>query len=331
MSKNNNEMMWANLLHLGYNMWLEEDAPQFAGAAEYLHASPTLLCNRDTWNDITTKMAEDGLNTLIIDLGEGLRYESYPELAVNGSWTPEELRRELARLRGMGITPIPKLNFSASHDTWLGEYSRCLSTKLYYEVCRNLINEVIELFETPPYFHLGMDEENYIDQRNNTVAVIRHGDQWWKDVYYLIDTVERRNVRCWLWADHLWNNKEAFLRKMPKSVLLSNWYYRLSFDSKAEDEYTRKRVEAYLTLEEHGFEQVPTGSNWACEENFDRTVRFCQEHIAPERLKGFMQTSWAPTVAQRKYFHLDAVDLVAQAKRKYYHLDAVDLAAQAKR
>ncbi|MBQ1229154.1 MAG: uracil permease, partial [Firmicutes bacterium] len=41
----------------------------------------------------------------------------------------------------MGITIIPKLNFSTNHDVWLGEYSRMVSTSIYYGVCRDLIND----------------------------------------------------------------------------------------------------------------------------------------------------------------------------------------------
>jgi hypothetical protein len=43
-------------------------------------------------------------------------YPSHPELAVKGSWSPEKMKSELARLRALGLEPIPKRNFSASHD-----------------------------------------------------------------------------------------------------------------------------------------------------------------------------------------------------------------------
>lgn len=76
-------------------------------------------------------------------------------------------------------------------------------------------------------------------------------------------------------------------------------------------------IKSYSILEENGYDQVPTGSNWECSENFGRTVEHCASHIAPERLKGFLQTSWMPTLTERKYRHLEAIDLVAQAKRRF--------------
>ena len=45
---------------------------------------------------------------------------------MKGSWEPDRFREELRRLRGLGIEPIPKLNFSGCHDLWLKDYSRIL-------------------------------------------------------------------------------------------------------------------------------------------------------------------------------------------------------------
>ena len=96
-------MIWGVLLHLGYNFWNDEKAADF------------VRCDDAVWHQVTDRMAERRLNLLLIDLGEGVIYPSHPELAVNGSWSAEKLRGELERLRGMGIEPIPKLNFSAYH------------------------------------------------------------------------------------------------------------------------------------------------------------------------------------------------------------------------
>ena len=63
-----------------------------------------------------------------------MEFPSHPELAVKGSWSPERMQKELERLRGLGLEPIPKLNFSAMHDEWLGDYGRMLCTDEYYRV-----------------------------------------------------------------------------------------------------------------------------------------------------------------------------------------------------
>ena len=63
-----------------------------------------------------------------VDVGEGLVYPSHPELVIEGSWSPDKLRAEVRRLRAMGVEAVPKLNFSTSHNGWLKQYRRMVST-----------------------------------------------------------------------------------------------------------------------------------------------------------------------------------------------------------
>jgi hypothetical protein len=296
-------MIKAYLLHLGYNMWADREVED----RQYLAAKSYLRCDKSLWNDVLARMAEIGMNMVVIDLGEGIQYQSHPELAVEGSWTPAQLQAELGRMRDMGLEPIPKLNFSACHDIWLGTYSRMLSTDVYYDVCQDLIAEVIDLFDTPRFFHLGMDEETARHQRHFEYVVIRQYDLWWNDLYFLVDQVEAGGVRPWIWSDYIWDHREVFLAKMPKSVLQSNWYYGAEF---GEDVAYSK---AYLDLEAHGYDQVPTGSNWSTPVNFGRTVEFAQENISSEHLLGFLQTVWRPTVEACRDDHMEALDLVRDA------------------
>ncbi|MDW7658282.1 MAG: Tat pathway signal protein [Bacillota bacterium] len=302
------DLIWAYLLHLGYNMWHEKDAPP---TLEYVNASDSLRFDKELWNDVLNRLAAAGGNTVVIDLGEGVRYESHPELAVSGSWSVGQLRDELARMRAMGLQPIPKLNFSTAHDEWLGDYARCVSSRRYYEVCRDLIHEVIAIFDKPQYFHLGMDEETFAHQRNNLYALVRQGDLWWHDLFFLIDQVEKDGVRPWVWSDMIWNHEAEFLRQMPRSVLQSNWYYG-GFQAVGPD--AERYIRAYDTLEAHGYDQVPTGSNWSRPDNFPETVAYAREHIAPERLFGFLQTVWKPTLQERCYRHYEAIDLISQSR-----------------
>jgi hypothetical protein len=110
---------------------------------------PYLRFDQSLWDDLLKKMQQAGMNLLVIDLGDGVKYQGHPEIAVKGAWSTHELRGELKRMRAMGLEPIPKLNFSATHDAWLGKYARCVSTDTYYTVCLDLIAEVNRLFDRP--------------------------------------------------------------------------------------------------------------------------------------------------------------------------------------
>jgi hypothetical protein len=76
------------------------------------------------------------------------------------------------------------------------------------------------------------------------------------------------------------------------------------------------RVQAYRDLDAAGFDQVPTGSNWSAVENFERTVSYCSKNIAPERLVGFLQTVWRPTLEAFRAQHMEALRLVGQAREQ---------------
>lgn len=308
--KRSDDKIWGCLLHLSYNFWVEYSSPSpFRGYRPYLQMSESL------WNDATQKMADEGLNLVIIDLGDGVRYESHPEIAVNNAWTVTRLRKELDRLRKMGLEPIPKLNFSAGHDIWLGKYSRMVSTDTYYEVCSDLIEEVADLFEKPRFFHLGMDEENAEDQKYLDYIVVRQHDLWWHDFYFFVQQVEKSGSRSWIWSDYMWHHPEDFFKKMPKSVLQSNWYYGESFDDKLTP------VKAYLDLESYGYDQIPTGGfykkNGEGEKNILDTVKFCDSKIGQARLLGFLQTFWAPTTEDNRAGILKAISLLGDAKKWY--------------
>jgi len=301
------ESLYAYLVHLSYNMWADRDAPEWK--LDHVSARPYLRFDDTLWDDILTKMAQEGLNAVVIDLGDGVAYRTHPEIAVQGAWSVDRLRKELDKVRGMGIEPIPKLNFSTCHDAWLGPYARCISTELYYRVCADLIGEVIELFDGPRFFHLGMDEETARHQRYYEYVVIRQFDLWWHDLLFLVGEVERAGTRAWVWSDYVWEHADEYYRRMPRSVLQSNWYYGSEFSSQV------SHVAAYLGLESHGYDQVPTGSNWSSAENFEGTVRFCREHIAPARLAGFLQTAWKPTIESCRDRHIDAIALAGKALR----------------
>ena len=123
----------------------------------------------------------------------------------------------------MGFEVIPKMNFSACHDSWLKEYGRMLSTEKYYSVCEDLIRDAAEIFDHPQFFHLGYDEETAGHQRNHLLSICRQGDLWWHDFLWFVKVTERAGCRPWIWSDYIWNHKDEFLNRMPKSVLQSNW------------------------------------------------------------------------------------------------------------
>lgn len=309
------DKIWACLLHLSFNMWEEFISPH----RPFRGYRPDLELSEPLWDDAIQKMADDGMNMVVIDLGDAIKYDSHPEITVNNAWSTDKLKIKLARMRELGLEPIPKLNFSAGHDTWMGEYSRMVSTKKYYEVCSDLIGEVCSLFDNPRYFHLGMDEESASHQTHYKYIVVRQNEVWWKDFYFLVDAVEKQGARAWIWPDYmLWNYPDQFFQKMPKSVVQSNWYYWEDFDIDQMKEDRKKYVKAYLDLEAHGYDQIPTGSYHSeNEKNIENTIQFCAKQFNNKRLLGFLQTFWKPTIEEYRERILKGIDLIGDAKGNY--------------
>ena len=150
------------LIHIGTNLWYEVGNQHCT--CEKVWQSPAedkIRFDTSLFYELIPHLTECGINTVILDLADGIIYESHPELKIEGSLSREEICEIIDKLRENDIKIIPKLNFSTCHDIWLKEYARMVSTEPYYRVCRDLINEVCEIFR-PEIFHLGMDEYTQI-------------------------------------------------------------------------------------------------------------------------------------------------------------------------
>ena len=299
--------MWAYLAQLGMKLWERR-----------IHYTD-LKVDDSMWMSLTDRAAEVGVNVFVFDLAEGMVYPSHPELAVRGSWEPERMKDEIARLKSMGMVAVPKLNFSSSHDQWLGKWRKYLSTPEYFEVCSDLIRDVAEVFDETPLFHLGYDEETYFIQNVNRFEYkrLRSGNLWWNDFLWFVSEVEKYGMRPWIWSDYCWSHKDEFLARMPRTVLQSNWYYGREFNLEKLSEKTRLEVETYATLEKRRFDQMPCGSTYACRENFGKTVAHCRGLVKSDRLKGFFMAPWYNrTQEDNRGKIMGSLDVMAEEIRK---------------
>ena len=325
----------AFLLHLGHNMWCDwyPEGFDFAMLDEKRRGRlpDVKLRSKDPlWRRVTDYAAAKGVNMIVIDLGEGLVYPSHPELAIKGSWSPDKMRDEIMRLRGMGIEAIPKLNFSTTHNGWLKQYRRMLSTPTYYRVCEDLIADVAEIFGRPRFMHIGFDEETAHHQDNDgrtLLITVRKGEFWWHDFLHIVKTVERNGMRPWAWSDFGWNNPDFYTR-CPKSVVQSNWYYdecHGGFDLATNKTGDLKRLRAFWDLEKAGFDQIPCGTNWVgwkrraekvgADDVIGKVVKLGREVIGKDRLLGFMMAPWASCDNEENVGkNLSGIDLFAAAE-----------------
>ena len=329
------KLVKSNLIHLGINMWGDDPAPTgetpadsrtwpqdptvarnpawLTGCADYLRF------DEDVYRKVIDRMAEKGLNQVVIDIGEGLVFPSHPEIAAKGTWSADRMRGEVRRLKALGIEAIPKLNFSTTHNPWMGNYRRTVSTPAYYRLVEDLVRDVGEIFGTPRLFHLGMDEERYEVQKNYNVVIVRNAEQWWHDVRWMVSLCERLGMRPWLWTERLiyHRDKAEFARRMPKAALLSAAYYGPVADSLRSPEGSKGRyfLQHFLDLAELGYDQMPCVSNFNCEANAGELVPWLEERLPHALVPGYLMAPWRPCVKCFEAFQLRGVDLAAEAMK----------------
>ena len=330
----------ALLLHLGHNMWcdwfpgdmdLAALSARYAGKDGFSLPDDELRSRDDLWRRVTDHAAACGLNMIVVDLGEALVYPSHPELAIKGSWSPDKMRDEIRRLNSLGLEVIPKMNFSTTHNGWLKQYRRMVSTPPYYRVCEDLIADVAEIFGNPRFLHIGCDEERSALQRSvprYMHVVERRHEFWMHDFIHLVRTCEKHGMRAWTWSDYGWEHPD-FYAQCPKSVLHSNWFYDSDcggFEISESKTNGRKQLAAFYDLEKAGFDQVPCGTNWVgwkrkklgigADDVIGKLVKVCRRDIPANHLKGFLMAPWASCDTQEHAdFNIKGIDLFAEALR----------------
>ncbi len=314
--------MWAYMIYLGSNMWTKKETVKPYWVEPRLPEccyQEKMLTEKEIWRKVTDFLPGCGFNTLLIDIGEGVKLESYPQLAIPGSWEKQELKEELVRLREMGITPIPKLNFSSCHNAWMQEFSYMVGSEPYYKMCEEVVQELIELFGTPEFFHLGLDEELMPTPtpKYSPIVTVRSPRKQLEDANKLFKTCLEKGVRPWMWIDppaiECFGGEESFQKHIPKEVLISNWYYGDLYVSKPV-----KNAELYNKLGEWGYDQMPTSSTCKYHTNIKQTMKYCKENVEPSSIKGYLTAPWIPTISERYYAHLSEAWVFKDAKEKIY-------------
>lgn len=329
-----NKMVWGLLMPLSYN-WVRKPLEN-------------LIFDNDVWNKAVDECVKAGVNTIVIDLLDGLRYDSHPEIALEGAWTTEKLRSEVERLKNLGIAAIPKLNFSAMHCGWLKEYGDMISTPKYYEMCRDLIDEVSELFNNPKYIHLGMDEENEIHVRGRAELVYRQKEMLMHDLRYLCDCVKEKGSIPWIWSCPLFDYPEEFKAAVKTGeIVISPWMYNAIKKENYTSITARKEYvdwynqEPYKSLNmtyveedpfivdfmekalpcvlDDGYDVIPCVSTVnKCIYNATDMMEYFKENAPKERVLGFITSPWWALSKENEAAILTDIKVFGLAKSKIY-------------
>lgn len=139
-------------------------------------------------------MADAGLNLLVIDPKDGVRYASHPELARPYTRPLEVLAKLRERATKRGIEVAIKLNFSQSalhqHNHWFRPHNDLFDQPEYWRLGFEVIDELLGVLQPPRFFHVGMDEDHARSYRQYVAAIKT-----------LRDGLVARKLRPLIWND----------------------------------------------------------------------------------------------------------------------------------
>ena len=328
------EKMWSILIHLSPNMWTRT-------------FTDTLNWNEDLWEYIIKKASTTGINTIVLDVADGIEYATHPEISLKNAWTRKRVRDEVARCKELGITLIPKLNLSSNHCMWLKIYSRMISTPTYYHVINDIIKEVYELFDHPKYIHIGMDEESLQYCGKKEFCCIRQGELYWHDLRYIVDCVADTGATPWAWSNPLFEHPEEYKKRFaPDEMILSPYHYNAlrpehytpissrseyevyynegiykdrGFKYVEEDPFLVHFMEVAIPLMEGGYRYVPCASVFnRCKYNHEDLVEYFRDNANDDQIVGFMTAPWHSLVKEEREYIEESFDAFKIAKEKFY-------------
>lgn len=335
-----NKKMWALLVHLSERNWYSlSDGIKYTGEG--------LPLDEDFWEYILLESVKAGINTIVLDAEDGIQYLSHPEIAAEGAWTRKRVSDEVKRCRELGITLIPKLNFAATHSFWLGEYRRMTSTNVYYKVCRDLIKEVYEMFDSPEYIHIGMDEESAQYCAHHDYVMYRQGELYWHDLRFLMDCVHSTGAKPWLWSNPLFEHPEEYRERFDADeAILSPYYYNafrrehwtpiesrqeyvtyynegkyaeMGIKFVEEDPFLVDFREKALPLMEHGYKYIPCASVFnRCDWNTHDLLEYFKENAPDEQIIGYITAPWFFGEWSKKQYFDESFKFLKEAKEKFY-------------
>ena len=271
------------------------------------------------------KLADLGINALVLEINYGFAFDSHPELRSGGSLTREEAARLARACRERGIRPIPLFN-CLGHQSWSsrtaplltkypeldetpgqfpenkGIYCRswCPQNSKVNEIVFALLDDFIAAFEADA-IHVGMDEVFLIASPH--CARCKDGDAaklFAKAVNDLhAHLVGERKVEMLMWADRLldsatmgygrWeaaaNGTHGAIDLIPKDIILCDWHYEELA------KYPGKPTD-YGSIPfflEKGFRVWPCG--WKNVQATEALLDAEQKH-KHERLLGHLCTTW---------------------------------------
>ena len=241
--------------------------------------------NLDVGLQVIDAMAEAGLNLLMIDPKDGVRYERHPELARHYSQDIGILSALRERAGKHGIETAIKMNFSQSarhrHNDWFRPHNDLFDSPEYFKLAFEVIDELLGVVKPLRFFHIGMDEDHDRSYGQYVDAIkALHAGLFERKLRTLI----WNDSACWWRQSAVHRDKSLAAEKaVPRDVIHVLWDYE-DWDK---DVSLRRIREAGFDL-------------WGAPGGKPDLVATMRDRLLAVGGSGILLTSWTPCVPSRK-------------------------------
>ena len=190
------------------------------------------------------KLKEIGFDGVVIEIDNKLIFPSHPDFAAKDALTADEWNEivKFGKKQGLIVYPLLQtlghmehvLKSDGKYD-YLAEnpgktYMFCPSKKSTVNFIKDLIKDLIDVFDKPEIIHLGGDEVyGHMEGKGiKKCPICIHKDSGELLNNYLLNLAEfciEQGVRPEFWADEILTFPEH-IDKFPKSTRFVDWYYR---------------------------------------------------------------------------------------------------------
>ena len=293
----------AYTIYLSCNMYSDVPKEKYLYSKDYpmeYYYLDKCIAEPDTFRLLCDEAKKADIDTLVVFAGDGVRYDSHPEIALPGAWSKKELVSCLEYARSLELELVPHLNFSAARDVWMGEYSRMVSTDEYYAFCADMIKETCEIFLGPKYFHLGMDDE-YMEYQLKYDYMAARGDKLFiHDLKFLVEQCRKCGATPWVSCDfaheysHLF--KDAVDEDIPVVGGTAVWNNMHGSKPKPESEKISLKAVAGM-----GYGLICNMSCWSNSSGPEYVTSFAKNNLPKDQIKGFAITPFLVCCDENKH------------------------------
>ena len=249
------------------------DWPDYPTRGMFLEMSQSKKYKKRIWRTVDF-MSKLGYNLVILEIGGRFESKKYPEKCHRPWWTKKEIKELIAYAKARGITPIPGTNGPGHLERALKIFplkSKVKGSKKvikilditnpeFYKVYLTMLGELVEIFDNPPYVHIGGDECGSGIKMLADKSGMSAADLYAEYANKINDFLSSKGIKTVMWQDMFITGKKVHLEprgagkftykalnKINSNVIIDVWAYHEMNSYKGLETIAASKHEMWVT------------------------------------------------------------------------------------